>query len=379
MKSITLRYLAPVLLAFAFLAGPSQSKGCDLSFSNLDSVVTSGPNYIAYMTLCIGGGITAGLKGANAHTTHILFGFHTPGAVPLTILGFNPPTITGDSSGCTNTGANVGPQVGLNNNQGTIAYLFNFACTPCSGIGDGIFCICNTASCGNRHNQCIQFNFTVDTYLDSIRIFSVEGTGFPTAGCYPNSDMLITFPPLPVTWAGFDGVNRKEGIELNWSTVMETNNDFFRVERSDNGSDWDVLATVPGQGNASTLSSYRFLDRNPHIGANHYRIVQVDFDGQSDKTDVIVLTFDAPAGLKWTSMGQNPVADYTQLAFSSESDANMTLQVFDITGKLVVNRPVAARTGGNTIDLDVTQFEAGMYFLRVGGADGMLEHKFLVQ
>jgi hypothetical protein len=76
---------------------------------------------------------------------------------------------------------------------------------------------------------------------------------------------------------------------LQWVTASEKNNDFFEIERSVNGQDWKSLGTVKGAGDSYQELGYNFTDKNPLYGLSYYRLRQVDFDGQFDYSNVVVL------------------------------------------------------------------------------------------
>ena len=63
---------------------------------------------------------------------------------------------------------------------------------------------------------------------------TIVATGFNTTTC---EDEAIT--PLPVELLSFEGKATQSGIELNWETASESNNQGFDVERSTDGKNFD--------------------------------------------------------------------------------------------------------------------------------------------
>ena len=53
---------------------------------------------------------------------------------------------------------------------------------------------------------------------------------------------------LPVELTGFYGISRGSGIELNWATASEKNNEFFTLERSQNGIGFIKVSEIKGAG-----------------------------------------------------------------------------------------------------------------------------------
>lgn len=369
MKRIISISLSLLVLVAILSAGSEQAKACDRTDTVLDSVVFSGGLYTIYATVCIGGGVQGVNKGAGGDTRDIAFGFFTAGSVPITISSFTPATITGDTTLCTGFGFNLGPGGPPFNSVGTIGYIDLASCP------NAYLCITSTPICGGLHSQCNQHTFTVDVLPDSIRVFGAEGGGNPVAGCYPNPDMLIDFTVLPVVWGDVYGVVKDEGIELDWSTLSEINNDHFEVMRSTDGSNFNVVGRVEAQAGGEGLRTYKFTDLNPISGRAHYKIIQVDQDASRSESDVISLVYSAPEGLSWGDIGPVPANDYLDLSFLSDQNQDMTLVVYDLKGAEVLNRDIKARIGRNTQHLDLSDLQAGVYYLRIKGATGKIDYK----
>jgi len=77
---------------------------------------------------------------------------------------------------------------------------------------------------------------------------------------------------------------------LLWNTASEKNNDYFAVERSRNGSDFESIANVKGAGTTSEANSYSFTDTNPYGGLSYYRLHQTDFDLRSSYSKLVAVT-----------------------------------------------------------------------------------------
>ncbi|NTW31954.1 MAG: hypothetical protein HGB12_04910, partial [Bacteroidetes bacterium] len=99
--------------------------------------------------------------------------------------------------------------------------------------------------------------------------------------------------PLPVSLILFEGScnSSTSSIKINWTTASETNNDYFTIERCTNYTPWEIIDKVKGAGNSNTNISYSINDNLEGIAKNidvlHYRLMQTDYDGNSDYFDVI--------------------------------------------------------------------------------------------
>lgn len=93
---------------------------------------------------------------------------------------------------------------------------------------------------------------------------------------------------LPVEWLNFDAElspdERK--VHCSWTTASETDNDYFMVERSADGENWEDIGQVDGAGTISEARSYQFTDAHPLPGVSYYRVRQTDFNGQSSRSQI---------------------------------------------------------------------------------------------
>lgn len=96
---------------------------------------------------------------------------------------------------------------------------------------------------------------------------------------------------LPVRWASFTAVKKGEGVVLQWQTSVEINSRLFAVERSVDGVSFTQIGTVPAGGSPGT---YYYNDIQPQQGTNHYRIKQLDQNGQIAYSSINAVTFTPP-------------------------------------------------------------------------------------
>lgn len=94
---------------------------------------------------------------------------------------------------------------------------------------------------------------------------------------------------LPVDLISFKGYNDKNINIITWSTETETNNDYFKLERSRDLKDWEEIAIVPGKGNAYTKNDYIVNDNTYNNTINYYRLTQIDYNGEVTIYDKIVI------------------------------------------------------------------------------------------
>jgi len=96
-----------------------------------------------------------------------------------------------------------------------------------------------------------------------------------------NKNLLITVGGvLPVELLYFNGNGYKTFNKLNWSTASEHNSDYFSIEKSFDGVNWDSIGYVKASGNSNQVIYYLYFDNNLKNDVVYYTLKQFDFDGQ---------------------------------------------------------------------------------------------------
>src|SRR5690606_23001154 len=98
--------------------------------------------------------------------------------------------------------------------------------------------------------------------------------------------------PLPVEIIEFNAEPKVTSVLVSWVTNSEINNDYFLVERSDDGINFNYITRVEGAGNSTQQIRYEFNDITPLQGTSYYRLKQVDFNVTSNYTNIRKVEFD---------------------------------------------------------------------------------------
>ena len=84
---------------------------------------------------------------------------------------------------------------------------------------------------------------------------------------------------LPIELSQFNAVIQDKNVLLRWTTETENKNDYFAIERSSNGNDWELISVVKSLGDSHTTLNYSVLDASPLEGISYYHLKQIDLDG----------------------------------------------------------------------------------------------------
>ncbi len=199
-------------------------------------------------------------------------------------------------------------------------------------------------------------------YLMYISNWSQSSTGFNLSWNLQNGASLDC-TVLPVELTDFQARAVAEDVLIEWSTATENESDHFEVERSQDGAHFEHIGTLPGAGHSTHLLHYSFVDQDPQLGTNYYRLRQVDTDGSSEHSPVrSVLMQGAGTALR---LAPNPGSGQVELLFPLlEPGALFTL--LDATGREVIRLPLSAERS----TMDVSHLPSGLYGYRVLTASG---------
>jgi len=137
---------------------------------------------------------------------------------------------------------------------------------------------------------------------------------------------------------------------LEWVTATEINNDFFTIERSRNGIDFETVGFVSGAGTVNQMQYYRLWDSNPIAGLSYYRLKQTDLDG----------TFEY----------FSPVSVYVK----SDNQAEVVIYPNPNNGNFSIYNPLEKETGFRVYDIRgrvVHSSTAGPSFVSMVNIDGV--------
>ncbi len=150
---------------------------------------------------------------------------------------------------------------------------------------------------------------------------------------------------LPVEFAGMTTTCEEEAVSIRWTTESEHNNDYFRIEKSTNGSAWDILGYVDAVGNSSVLNGYEYLDLEFRSNT-YYRLYQVDQDGSEEMLST--LYSDCDVATDEIASFPNPSHETFSIywkQFNTSGDGTITIR--DINGKTLHRETVELSLGAN--------------------------------
>ena len=169
---------------------------------------------------------------------------------------------------------------------------------------------------------------------------------------------------LPVELASFTSHVNKNNVTLNWSTSSENNNSVFEIERSAGENSWIKAGMVSGKGTTVMQTNYSFNDKGLSTGNYNYRLKQIDFNGNFEYYNLNnEVNIGSPSGYALSQNYPNPFNPSTTINFDIPKDGNVSIKLFDISGKEVETIVNEVKTAGYyTINFNASSLPSGIYF-----------------
>ena len=220
---------------------------------------------------------------------------------------------------------------------------------------------------GYHSNNSIKvFTIGYNNFVDSIQI-EITGLSGPNYQSYAN----VTFSGgcatcvtvLPIELIDFEAtVFLDRTVQLQWKTLTELRNDYFLIERSEDGMLWESLAEIDGAGTSISELSYHWDDRNPFRSTSYYRLKQVDFDGQFKYSSIVFVIMNENS--KQLLVYPNPFTEI--IAVEANDLDHSTLKFIDLTGQNVMDRVTLVNSNQTNVLFSTVHLPSGVYFILAG-------------
>lgn len=217
------------------------------------------------------------------------------------------------------------------------------------------------------------------TSSSNVTLLSTVGTaGKDCSTCASNTATAATAPSsstrsvssipgagvitLPVKLVSFTGTLTDGQVELNWVTASEKDNDYFTIERSEDGRSFDSILVVKGAGTSTAQLRYSELDTSPiATAAVYYRLKQTDFNGAYEYSPVIYVDTGEHLPQDGLTMYPNPASE--TLMVHNLQESGLGVRIVNDRGTTIYTKSVTEAE----LQIDVINFPDGMYTVEMTG------------
>lgn len=195
-----------------------------------------------------------------------------------------------------------------------------------------------------------------DGYWDNNVSWCADSTA--GLGSLPPKDCNTSCGPLPVIIAEFTAAaNDNDNVELRWMTSLELNNDYFTIEKSSDGINFNWMQEVDADGSGEYVTT----DEETFDGTAFYRLSQTDMNGVRTILETREVTTTEEMKIQ---AFPNPFSSQLHVNLCGFNKVIDQVQILDMSGKVVWKTGGVPVVGGKgDLTIQTNNMQAGVYFL----------------
>ena len=169
-------------------------------------------------------------------------------------------------------------------------------------------------------------------------------------------------------------------IALNWSTIVEYNSDYFSVERSNDGINFEEIVRQNASVNSTGVLRYSAIDNHPETGKNYYRIKLTSRNGASSFSMIqeVEVSKTSFADLSVVSFGPNPFETGFNVEYKMGKDAAVRFELSAANGQFIYQSEADETKGTHTFHFsEGSNLQPGIYFLKIISSGKSITQKLL--
>ena len=223
----------------------------------------------------------------------------------------------------------------------------------------------------NTTFSCAEWTFSGANALDG------ETSNATAATPYPSPGQTCPVVPLPITLISFEAeiLESDKSVKLTWQTASEENNDYFSIEHSTDGTSFREVAQQVGSGTTNEKQSYSYIHEDLENGIHYYRLNQVDFDGKYEYTNIVTAT------IKHSDddifLTPNPTSNVILIQTKTPFESDADFQILNMQGQVVLSSVLLE--GSNNVELNISDFPIGIYYLQLFVDNEVMMKKIIKQ
>lgn len=214
--------------------------------------------------------------------------------------------------------------------------------------------------------------------------YTLVGPGtIRVSGAANRADEIITYTSsstvcvnctssLPVELLRFNVTKADNYVICTWETASELNCDYFILERSSDGMNFEPYGQMDGAGTSAQVHTYTLYDSSPITdGVSYYRLAQYDFDGTINYSEIRSINFSASPNV---TVIPNPSTGAFRVI--AEHIDLTTLSLNSVLGQQVL--PVHVSELEEEVILQFSDLPEGIYFLTYESNRELMTEKIIV-
>ena len=167
---------------------------------------------------------------------------------------------------------------------------------------------------------------------------------------------------LPVDIISFNGTINNHTTHLKWTTLSESNIDYYLIEKSVDGEIFTVNGSIPSVGDNNVSTNYIHYDYIATSGTYYYALSSVDFQGNITPYGTITLPviFDDGDFQLYQINNQQ-----LQLHMHTTCGSDGVFSIWDTKGQLMFKQNLELNEGENNQTISIPDLSKGIYYATI--------------
>ncbi len=182
---------------------------------------------------------------------------------------------------------------------------------------------------------------------------------------------------VAVELLSFEGRTLEDGNQLSWTTATEADNAFFTLQRSLDGINYESIARLQGAGNSNTATDYAYLDTEAPTGVAYYRLSETDMNGQEELCSQVITLVREGQQFEIATIYPIPVTDMVNVDLEVSTARDLHWVIYNASGQQVTQSSQKVDSGSSSLQIEVSDFAAGVYFLSMQDGQSQIVSKFV--
>ena len=191
-----------------------------------------------------------------------------------------------------------------------------------------------------------------------------DGGGFGYSGLGSSGTEVA----LPIELLYFTAKSRTAKEPINKATTSEKANDFFTIERTADGVNYEVLGAIPKTENRSQTLYYTLTDAEPLKGTSSYRMKQAGSNGKG-----IYFNLEEVSRDNLTDFTMYPKQNRGSFIIEG-ANQNSSLTIVNTSGQIVYNTKIV----GAKTEIDLHEQENEIFLLKIESENEQESKKIII-
>lgn len=227
---------------------------------------------------------------------------------------------------------------------------------------------------GNLSITTIPFNSS-GSYTAVVKATSLSG--LTVCSSLPVSSSVAVNSTLPVHFLNVSANKAVNGVNVDWIVTNEQDVAYYIVEKSKDCIHFETAGRVEYKSDNAATKQYQFFDKEALAPKICYRIKQVDRNGSSHYSTIVLLKNSTDNLIQ---LIPNPASDKTTVMITSLNDELITIELINVNGKQVRQQRAELRKGNNAIVINgLASMSRGVYIIKIETSDGINYQKLIIQ